>query len=250
MKVTKLEGISSLAIVDNVILYGDLRNAIPADPEHIRQVIDSVEYPLPDVEIIILPFIIDRIDDNAGPVDGVAAYKERKVYLSAFHRLDFTTEAHRQLAWAKTVLHEVGHMVHYEYLPYPAYGAPKGLWQTFCQVGKVPTTNNSYENSLAEAFAEWWRFLFSPVSQSIPHRHGLKYVTGLQAWMRSLPGALTLALEHKAIFHRGEVIPIDVAPLAVQGRTMVPVRFIAENLNRVGAITRVGWIAPETVYIE
>ena len=141
-------------------------------------------------------------------------------------------------------------MVHYEHLPYPAYGTPTALWHTFCQVGNVPTANSSYENSLAEAFAEWWRFLFSPMSQSISHRHGLLYVTGLQAWMRSLPGALTLALDHKAIFHRGEVIDIDVAPLAFQGRTMVPVRFVAENLNRVGHITRVGWIAPETAYIE
>ena len=153
-------------------------------------------------------------------------------------------------AFLKTCLHEIGHMVHYEHLPYPAYGTPTALWHTFCQVGNVPTANSSYENSLAEAFAEWWRFLFSPMSQSISHRHGLLYVTGLQAWMRSLPGALTLALDHKAIFHRGEVIDIDVAPLAFQGRTMVPVRFVAENLNRVGHITRVGWIAPETAYIE
>ena len=250
MKITKLEGISYLAILDNITLYGSTVNAIPADPEYIGQVIASVEYPLPDVEVVILPFIIDRIDDHWGPVDGVAAYAKGKIYLTAYHRLDFIAEAYRNLAWAKTCLHEIGHMIHYEHLPYPAYGVPQGLWQTFCQVGKVPTTNSSYENSLAEAFAEWWRFLFSPISQSIPHRHGLPYVTGLQAWMRSLPGALTLALEHKAIFHRGEVIPIDAAPLALQGRTMVPLRFIAENLNRVGTITRVGWIAPETVYIE
>ncbi len=86
------------------------------------------------------------------------------------------------------------------------------------------------------------------VSQA--HRQELTYATGLQAWMRSLPGALTLTIGHREGYHRGVILPVDVAPVIVGGRTMVPIRFVAENLNRVGRVNRVGWLAPETVIIE
>ena len=247
MKITKLEGISYLAILDNITLYGSTVNAIPADPEYIGQVIASVEYPLPDVEVVILPFIIDRIDDEhfsrLGPVDGVAAYAARKIYLTAFHRFDWNTEAHRQMGWAKTCLHEIGHMVHHSYLPYPAYGEPQGLWQTFAQVAH-PMANNSYETSLAEHFAEWWRFLVSPLSQGVPHRHGLPYRTGIKEWLYSLAGAQGFAIGHKVQYFHGECVQRDVAPIILDGRTFVPLRYIAEMFGY-----EVGWSGPETVII-
>jgi len=244
MRLTKLTGISQLTILGNITLYGQITHALSADPDYIRQVITSVQYPMPDdVEVVILPFIIQRIDDNHGQVDGVAAYAERKIYLSAFHRFDWNTEAFRLQAWAKTCLHELGHMVHYQHLPKPQYGAPQGLWQTFSQVA-YPLANNSYETSLAEHFAEWWRFLFGPMSRGVPHRHGLPYRTGIMEWMLSLAGAQTWALGHKTQYQQGTAEQRDIAPFAVDGRTMVPLRYVAEMFGH-----RVDFIEPETIVI-
>lgn len=244
MRITKLEGVSSLTIVDNITLYGSTIHALTADQEFIKSIISSVSYPLPDVEIVILPFVIGRIDDYAMQVDGVAAYAERKIYLSAFHRFDWNTEAYRLQAWVKTLLHEIGHMVHYEYLPQPHYGPPEGLWKTFCEVGNVPTINNSYETSIAEAFAEWWRLLFSTASQAIPHRHGLRYRTGLKEWILSLTGALTLAVDHKCAYWMGGVTLLDVGPSIQNGRALVPLRFVTERFGN-----KIEWMDPETIAI-
>lgn len=248
MQVTRLEGISQLAILDSITLYGSTRNALVADPEYIRQVMASVEYPVPDdIEVIILPFILERIDEQKyvrnGVVDGVAVYSARKVYVSAFHLFDWNSEAYRLQAWAKTCLHEIGHMIHGQYLPAPRDGQPDGLWVAFTQV-TYALANNSYETSLAEHFAEWWRFLFSPMTQGVPHRHGLPYKTGIKEWMLSLAGALGLAIDHNKAYVRGDIIPLKGAPIIHNGMAYVPLRFTSEVDGK-----RVQWSNPHTIAI-
>ncbi|MBT9168008.1 MAG: hypothetical protein DDT19_01352 [Syntrophomonadaceae bacterium] len=245
IKVTVLESISQLTILDSITLYGSTAGAIPASLEHIRQVIASVQYPLPEgIEVIILPFIIDRIDDMFVPADGVAAYATRKIYLSAFHRFDFSTPAHMRLGWARTTLHELGHMVHYAHLPAPAFGVPTGLWDVFQQVGGMRIANRTYDSSLAEAFAEWWRLLFSPLTQTLPHRQNLTFRIGIKEWMLSLTGALALAINHNRAYQRGFAFVLENTPIIHRGRTFVPLRFVSEAVGK-----RVEWRDPHTIIV-
>lgn len=237
----KLTGITSLETS-----FGTISGVagIQADPVKLQALLDTVTYPLPECEIILLPFIIHQIGEWYTMADGIADYENGRIYLTAYHPLDFNSDYYRELAWLKTLSHEMGHIVHDKYLPRAAYGQPEGLWATFKEVHQLDTPNTTYANSLEEAFAETWRLLFTP-TQANKHKQGVTIPTGVKEWMLSLAGQMGLAIGHKTLYVNGECIPMDVAPIIIDGRTMVPLRFVAENLGR-----EVGWSDPETIIIS
>ena len=240
--VTALANISQITVAGSVV-SGSTAQAIPANRAHIQGVLSAIKYPLASFEVILLPFIIEKIDGAHQIANGMAWYAERKIYLGALHPLDVRGEANQKLAWETTLLHEIGHLVHYKHLPPPALGAPVGLWATFAGVAHQ-TDNRGYLTSLEEQFAEWWRWCFGPQTRSIPHRQNLAYKTGIMEWMLSLTGAATMAIGHRRYYVRGQVFHQDAAPTIINGRTFLPIRHVAELLGH-----KVDWLAPETVVI-
>lgn len=242
-KVITLTGITQTAVAGSIV-SGSPARAVPADRAHIQSTLDAIKYPLSkDIEVFLLPFIIEKIDGAHQIANGLAWYSERKIYLGALHPLDVRGEDNRRLAWETTLLHEIGHLIHYEHLPPPALGAPTGLWATFAEVAHQ-TDNRSYFNSLEEQFAEWWRWCFGPQTRSIPHRQNFAYKTGIMEWLLSLTGAVTMAIGHQRYYVRGQVLQRDAAPTIINGRTFLPIRHVAELLGY-----KVDWLEPETVVI-
>lgn len=242
MRITVLSGITSVTVAGSLVA-GTTSNAIPANQTHIRNVLNSIKYSLPNFEVFILPFIIETIDGAHQIANGMAWYEENRIYLGAIHPLDVRGDANQKLAWETTLLHEIGHLVHYTHLPPPRLGTPTGLWRTFSQVA-YSTTNSNYFTSLEEQFAEWWRWYFGPNTQTIPHRQNLSPKTGIREWMLSLIGATTMAIGHNRYYADGQVLERDATPTIINGRTFLPIRHVAELLGR-----RVEWIDPETVAI-
>lgn len=242
MRVIPLVGVTQIEVAGSIVT-GTLNRATMASEAHIRSVIAAVKYPLPEFEVFLLPFVIEKIDGKHQVANGMAWYAERKIYLGALHALDVIGEDNRRRAWETTLLHEIGHIVHYEHLPPPALGIPRGLWATFAQVAHR-TENNNYLSSLEEQFAEWWRWCFGPATRSIPHRQALAYKTGIMEWMLSLTGAVAMAVNHRTYYKDGLLSVRDAAPVVVSGRTVLPLRHAAELLGR-----RVEWIDPETIVI-
>lgn len=250
MKITTLTGISQLSICDSITLYGTNTDVIVPSLAIVEEVLDSIResrYPLPlDIEIVLLPFRITAIDDILTTPDGLAHYSAMKVYLSAFWANEFNQPFYAQEAWQKTLAHELGHLVHAAYLPHAELGVIQPMWQTFRSVHGVDHANTTYENSLAEAFAESWRLLFCPITRYIGHRHWINWrIIGLEEWMRSLDGTGVMSFEHFTMYRAGKRLPIDRAPEATNGRTMVPVRHMAELLG-----CEADWIPPRIVTVK
>lgn len=111
-------------------LIGVLITAIGVTISSLNSDISAIKYPLPDFEVFLLPFIIEKIDGKHQIANGMAWYAENRIYLGALHPLDVRGEDNRRLAWETTLLHEIGHLVHYKHLPPPALGTPRGLWAT------------------------------------------------------------------------------------------------------------------------
>ena len=241
-RITTLTNISQTTVAGDVVT-GTTSRALLANEAHIRSVISVIKYPLPTFEVVILPFVIEKIGGQHQIANGLAWYAENRIYLGALHPLDVRGEDNRRLAWETTLLHEIGHLVHYEHLPPPALGTPTGLWATFAGVAHQ-TDNRSYFNSLEEQFAEWWRWCFGPSTRSIPHRQSLAYKTGIMEWMLSLTGAITMAIGHQSYYVRGQILQRDAAPTIISGRTFLPIRHVAELLGY-----KVDWLEPETVVI-
>ena len=242
-KVTVLTGISQITVAGSLV-SGSTARAIPADAAHVRRVLDAIKYPLPkDIEVFLLPFIIEKIDGKHQIANGMAWYAENKIYLGALHPLDVRGEENQRIAWETTLLHEIGHLVHYAHLPPPALGTPTGLWATFAGVAH-PLDNRAYFTSHEEQFAEWWRWCFGPQTRGIPHRQNLAYKTGIMEWMLSLTGAAAMAIGHRRYYVRGQVLQRDAAPTIIDGRAFLPIRHVAELLGH-----KVDWVEPETVVI-
>ena len=257
IKITTLTGINTLTIGNGIVVKGTTSNIVMPTQAHCQTVINNIQFPMPlGIEIILLPFRITEVDGYGSPADGIAHYASKKIYLSAFWTDEFTTVAYRLRAWEKTLAHELGHLVHYAYLAAPQYGNPVGLWQTFKTVHNISHANNSYETDLSEAFAESWRLIFVPMTQHTPHRHGVNWgVIGLKEWMLSLTKCMTVAVSstvaHNKIYTNGTVTQVDVPAQIVSGRTMVPLRFIAEQMGKlIGKTITTEWSDPNTVIIR
>lgn len=180
---------------------------LSANPEKLQRAIDAIKYPIPRFEVVILPFILDQIGGRTGIADGVADYANSTIYLSAYHRLEPNSEYWREINWLKTLMHEIGHLVHYAYLPPPSLGEPTGLWRTFRHVHKLNLANSNYFNSLEECFAESWRLMFAPQTQVIPHKQGLTSWTlpDVHSWMKSLDGSVVIRIGQLDYFQGGEI---------------------------------------------
>lgn len=257
IKITTLTGINTLTIGNGIVVKGVTQNIVTPTQAHCQTVINNIKFPMPPgIEIILLPFRITDLDGYASSADGIAHYASKKVYLSAFWTDEFTTVTYRLRAWEKTLAHELGHLVHHAYLPAPQYGTPIGLWQTFKTVHNINHANNSYETDLSEAFAESWRLIFVPMTQHTPHRHGVNWnIVGLKEWMLSLTKAVTIAVSgtvtHNKIYANGLVTQADVPPQMLNGRTMVPLRFLTDAIGKlVGRTITTEWSEPNTVIIK
>lgn len=143
---------------------------LPVDPAEVQRILAEVEVPvnvLGGFRIVLLPF---GLDGTAG------LGTEGELMLGAAPTDTGVSMQHRT---AYTLLHELGHHVHYKYLD----DSPRSrhLWQAYMELrgirewvpsGKVGTA--AWQSSARETFAEDFRVLFGPEeARFIPH--GTKY---------------------------------------------------------------------------
>lgn len=210
------------------VLHGSYANVKQADPADVQHMLNAIAYPLPDFDIVLLPFIIQgaayeeywAITDNNG----------KTIYLSA---IDQGPPPENMNGYYSMWAHEIGHIVHSQHMPTCPRKTPlQSEWQTFQQVHGISLDNLTTKTSVEEAFAEAWRYLFTPFHSDhtfIPKR---EIPEGVREWILSLDGSLTLRPDHPTAYKGGEVYPLDVAPRIENGRAMVPLRFVSERLGK------------------
>jgi hypothetical protein len=192
-------------------------------------VVNAISFPLPDIEVVLLPFIARK-----GGTDyaGVTDYSGEHIYLSA---IDMAPEP-KDLSPLKALwAHEFGHAVQDHYLPTLKFGPNwpvTGPWQTFKEVNQLTLDNLTYETALQEAFAESWAKQFYPPARAFQYRvNGTWDVEGLREWFYSLTGQLMFRPDHPKAYKNGTVIPLLKAPRVEDGVTLLPLRSVAETLG-------------------
>ena len=106
------------------------------------------------------------------------------------------------------------------------------------------TDNGPWENSPSELFAEDFRYLFEPfdiISDPYPH---YQYIAppgeDIRSWMMALLPVddvkIELVIGDTDCYVDGRKTILDTAPLIINSRTLIPIRFISETLG-----FTVGW---------
>lgn len=192
----------------------------------------TANYPLPDLDIYLLPFTLDKINGSFVLADGVTMPSGR-IYMGALDLVSFVSRDGALRSALKTLAHEIGHAVHAEAGMVTTYGELQGLWLNYQAMQRHTFANDRYDNSAHEAFAESWRLLFAPEYRDVPHRQGLDWkAPGLREWMLSLaPGVVALRPDHLYAYRAGEIIELDKAPKVEGGRTLIPLRAVAQLLG-------------------
>ena len=153
----------------------------------------------------------------------------------------------RQYFALRTLLHEIGHHIHYSFLPtnHAAMRNP-GLWKGWAEVTDReldfvrragmgnPSIVYSYEH-FANDFRDW--IMEGPkwdIERTV-------YYYGLwgQEWISPMK-EIEMFIGQDVYFVDGDKKQMDTAPVLQDGRTMVPVRFIADELGMV-----IGWDAEQ-----
>ncbi len=226
---------NSLAIYrEGFSLEGSAHRVEPLTVADVRAAVDRIatNYPLPDLEIYLLPFTLDRINGSFVLADGVTM-PSGAIYMGALDLVSFVSRDGALRSALKTLAHEIGHAVHAKAGMVTRYGELRGLWLNYQAMQGSTFANDRYDNSAHEAFAESWRMLFAPDYRDAPHRQGLDWqAPGLREWMLSLvPGVVALRPGHRCAYRAGEIIELDKAPRVEDGRTLVPLRAVAQLLG-------------------
>lgn len=226
---------NSLAIYrEGFSLEGSAHRVEPLNVADVQTAVDSIaaNYPLPDLDIYLLPFTLDRISGSFVLADGVTM-PSGAIYMGALDLVSFVSRDGALRSALKTLAHEIGHAVHVGAGMKTRYGELEGLWLNYQTMQGHVFPNDRYDNSAHEAFAESWRLLFAPEYRDAPHRQGLDWqAPGLREWMLSLaPRVVALRPDHLCAYCAGEIIELDKAPKVEGGRTLIPLRAVAQLLG-------------------
>jgi hypothetical protein len=212
-------------------LEGTDRRVEPLTVDFVQQAVDRIagNYPLPDLEIYLLPFVFERLNGSLAPIVG-ATLLSGAIYMGALDLIGFASREDALKETLKTLAHEVGHAVH-RAAGMQTANMKAGLWLNY-EAMQGHTFTNSRDDAANEGFAESWRMIFAPDTRHIPHRQGLNWqASGLREWMLSLNGSLVLRPDHAKAYKGGQVIELDKAPRVEDGRTLIPLRYVAELLG-------------------
>lgn len=214
-------------------LEGSAHRVEPLTVADVQHAVDRIaaNYPLPYLEIYLLPFALDKINGGFVMADGVTM-PSGAIYMGALDLVSFVSRDAAQRSALKTLAHEIGHAVHAYAGMKTKYGPLEGLWLNYQIIQRHTFANDRYDTSAHEAFAESWRMLFAPEYRDFPHRQGLDWqAPGLREWMLSLTGAVVLRPDHQRAYLAGEIIELDKSPRVEDGRTLIPLRAVAQLLG-------------------
>ena len=167
----------------------------------------------------------------------------RGFYDNAKH-LEHITDAWRADRALKTLLHEIGHLIHFDFLPHhSAAKVEPGLWQPWSEAtgyelefdrGGRHDSVKSYED-FANDFRDWLMGIVGGAERK-------KFYYSL--WGQEYIMKIELEIGSKVIKVDGVLKEMDVAPFIKDGRTFVPLRFVSEALG-----AEVDW-EPKTGKVE
>ena len=171
------------------------------------------------------------------PARKQAVVTENGFYENSKH-LEHITDEWRADRALKTLLHEIGHHIHFSFLPYhSAAKKDPGLWEPWSEAtghelefyrGGRHDTVRSYEE-FANDFRDWLMGLVGGAARK-------RFYFGL--WGQEYVMKIELEIGNKIIRVDGVPKEMDVAPFIQDGRTFVPLRFVSEALG-----ARVDWDA-------
>jgi hypothetical protein len=222
---------NTFRLTNGDVFSGDRANVIVADVARARAFVAGMDYPLPQLRLVVLPFCLLNMNGQGIFADAVTDYAASTIYLGAQISGDFLP-GWSEPAFLKSSAHEIGHLVHARYLPPWQAGTPTGKWADFASVQGYKGTNDSYLNAINECFAESWRLCFTDTGL-FPHKQGYSITPGLRAWFLALAGGnhIDLWLNSRRVVIDGREATLDTAPILNNGRSLVPLRFVAETFG-------------------